>query len=464
MKTETILKILKSSRNQENQERVFEVLKKLLKDSDRFENYDEDIRNYLNEILFSSALRNQYRELIDSTEAYFVCENCSDIESYEESHITDDDMRICDYCRNDNYVYTYDDRLIHEEDSVSVVARYQSSRNPRHRDYVFVSDNDRIETCIDCNDSFETRNIDNIYHDHANDGIVCEYCYSHGDYHLHEDGYVYNHPEEEEEEETDARKDLLENTNDRWTINPPRKMSNYHFLGLEIETEIKDESLLEKALENSINHESYSRASLASFEKVNYCLKSDGSLKENGVEIVFHHTDSKTLRKNVSDFFQKNNKGIRAWDCGAEYGIHIHLEREKIPYFVQERILEFFLNPENHDFLIKIARRKPNRWWSFVYSETAYENCIIKKSKHLVEKKSEKYRAINVTSDTLEFRIFRSTINNDSIFAYLDFVSCLLHFCKRNSNMDFHDFVIFAKSHKKAFQNLNTVLEKIGEN
>ena len=396
---------------------------------------------------------------IKHNDEFFICDDCGSIELLETSYHVERVGQVCESCIDSgNYVFCeVNQEFIREYDSVRVAT--SDSTHPRNRDHVSISDNEDHWTCISCEDNFSSvRRISSAnYHLHVDGNHVCEFCSS--DYFCDEDGFLHNEPIEE-----DNDKKLFSNTHDNWIITPNRKFSNLKFVGLEVETNMTD-SRLETAMEYSINENGVSPKDLDS-QKNFYCLKEDGSLDNaHGVEVVFHHVPYETLKTHVRKFFQENNSGIKAWDCGSGYGIHVHLERNSLSKETQERILEFFLKDNNREFLKKIARRNPNHYWTFDYSEVSDQPCPITKSKKLIDKNSEKYRAVYVNSKTLEFRMFRSTTKVDAILVYTDFVLCLASYCRRKTSLFYKDFITFALSKEKHFPNLAKTLINIkGEN
>ena len=392
---------------------------------------------------------------IEKNDTLFICDDCGDVEHLDGSSFVENIGNVCEGCLESGR-YAFDDKsneFILEEDSVEVLesAFGRASHYTIHKDsvhkYAFF--------CDSCENHYDV-NMVSCY-EHINGDAICEGCS--GNYYYHEsDNMLHDEPENYDQDD----KGLLSNTDDSWTINPSRKNQNDKFLGIEIETYIGNESILENLLDDSINRNGTSKSDLEKGENF-YCLKEDGSLDKNhGVEIVFHHDSPKNIKRNLKTFFEKNNRGISAWDKGTGYGIHIHLEKSSLSIEQRERILSFFLWSSNHNFLKFIARRSPNSYWSFDYAEECPRDgyTIKKHAKNLIEKGTEKYRAVYSNKKTLEFRMFRSTTKLESILVYVDFVLCLASFCKRSDSLEYNDFIDFAISKRKHFENLATLLEK----
>lgn len=404
---------------------------------------------------FSGYFLDSFQLGIKKNEELFICENCDSVEYRDgSSYIEDLGHDVCESCLESGD-FLYDEKneeMILSENAITVIyarrSSYVTHRNSVHK-YAC--------KCSDCGEYYDLNHVS--MYSHENTLEICEYCSD--NYYMGDDGILYDEPPQEREEDYDSinpRKSLWDNSKDDWTINPIRKHKRDLFLGVEIETEIQNDSILDDLFTDSINlDDNFDFEDLES-GRVNYCLKSDGSLGNSGVEIVFHHDRPKNIKRNIENFFTKNKKGIRAWDKGEGYGIHIHLEKKNLSLLTQERILQFFLTEYNEDFIKFIARRKPNSYWSFRYDESS-ETCKIKKSKILLEN-CQKYRAIYANRKTLEFRIFRSTTKFSSIMVYLEFVLCLAHYCKRSESQDYHEFLKFVEKKSKVFPHLSETVKK----
>lgn len=403
---------------------------------------------------FSGHFLIPFQSGIQKNDELFICENCDSVEDRDGSiYVSDLGHDVCESCL-ENGDFSWDDKneeMILSENAITVYASRRRSTYVTHESSVYRYAN----KCSDCDEYYDKDSV--AWYPHVNGSEICEFCSE--NYYYHSDGMLYDEePENEDYESSNPRKSLWDNSKDDWTITPKRKHKRDLFLGVEIETEIQSDSILNDIFTDSINlNQDFDFEDLES-GRVNYCLKSDGSLGSSGVEIVFHHDRPKNIKRNIENFFTKNKKGIRAWDKGDGYGIHIHLEKKNLSLLTQERILQFFLTDYNEDFIKFIARRKPNSYWSFRYDENS-ETCKIKKSKMLLEN-CQKYRAIYANRKTLEFRIFRSTTKFSSIMVYLEFVLCLAHFCKRSESQDYHEFFKFIEKKSKIFPHLSETVKK----
>jgi len=213
----------------------------------------------------------------------------------------------------------------------------------------------------------------------------------------------------------------------------PRPSKTQTFFGLEIEMECKEGMDVESFTEDILP------------EKAWYA-KHDGSLK-NGVEFV-SHPGTIAYWQNIADWrwIQKatEEKGARAWETDS-CGLHIHVSRQNISPLTLLKILQFFA--KNKNYIRKISRRKPGalEHWSAIYTgEGECENKLPRKAKY---SEGRKYEAVNLChGNTIEFRIFRGTLNLESIKRNLLWVSLLLAFLQKASLRSltpeaFHDFL-----------------------
>jgi len=207
--------------------------------------------------------------------------------------------------------------------------------------------------------------------------------------------------------------------------NKGEKANTKLFLGVELETEHQDGGITQGNIEN-IAHEVYHSGG----ENFAY-LKEDGSI--TGVEIVTHPATlefHKTTGLWDDIFNAIDDDGLYDSD-GA--GIHVHVSRAGLGDTVERReqvgtnalaLLEL-----HWDEWIKIARRVSGQW--------APKNCGAVDLKDTPEdrvaevldygKGNGKYSALNFSpSNTIEFRLFRSTTSREELTACLEAVQLIV--------------------------------------
>lgn len=150
--------------------------------------------------------------------------------------------------------------------------------------------------------------------------------------------------------------------------------------------------------------------------------KHDGSL-HNGIEFVTHPCTPEYHLNDMdwNSFIQRlvDNNG----DAGCGAGVHMHVNRN---YFKDDlciaRMVRFIEN--HHDTILYMSNRTDSdRNWCEKYRYTVKE---IRSIFRYAQDSGAKYRALNLCpAHTIEFRMFRSTVNVNRLKAYIQFVDTL---------------------------------------
>ena len=220
------------------------------------------------------------------------------------------------------------------------------------------------------------------------------------------------------------------------------------FFGIEIEVEAKDD--LRESAEYAHQLESMDLA----------YLKHDGSLS-NGFEIVTHPMSHDFFKNEAGDFFAvmeglRSQQGIRvkSWDTRT-CGLHIHISRTG---FSGGAHMHRFLNLvyTNPDFYSTLAGRTSDQWAKFTdiikreYARDAngdrvpdplggYEIETKRTFMHKLdnERNSDRYSAVNTLNrETLEMRIFRGSVNGDTIKSQLDLAHASVEYTRNLTVQD----------------------------
>ena len=118
--------------------------------------------------------------------------------------------------------------------------------------------------------------------------------------------------------------------------------------------------------------------------------------------------------------------GWGAWDhdnamIDRVQSMHIHASRAALTDLAVGKLLVFVNCPDNHYFMIGIAGRESEQW-------AAYDEWkSITYAKDLTHS-SDRYSAVNITRKTVEFRIFKGSIDEDVLIRNLEFVDALCRF------------------------------------
>lgn len=168
-----------------------------------------------------------------------------------------------------------------------------------------------------------------------------------------------------------------------------------------------------------------------------FYLKSDGSL-DYGIEIVTHpctleyHTQSFPWEK-ICDVAETN--GFKSHDANT-CGLHVHVSRDalgKFSYQQEATIAKIVLLVDRFwDEIVRFSRRdidKIDHWAAKPNAEITKDDTITTAVDKVKKASSSRYRAVNLENEcTIEFRMFRGTLNVNTIYATLQFVDHLCRF------------------------------------
>lgn len=209
------------------------------------------------------------------------------------------------------------------------------------------------------------------------------------------------------------------------------------FMGVELEVEVSGsrESVL-PALSETLGE---------------FCIfKNDGSLN-NGIEIVSCPCSFDVHKKIWNQFFDSTPTVLSAQ---SNCGIHIHVSKKPLNQAWIARIIRFIGHPKNIDIVREIAGRYNTNYCRIVQGiekmddVAAINHCTIK------------YSAVNmVPENTIEFRIFASTLDKARFIRNIEFVHAVVSFCKEPSSTieGFNDFV---SSNSESYPLLNHTINK----
>lgn len=192
---------------------------------------------------------------------------------------------------------------------------------------------------------------------------------------------------------------------------------------------------------------------LAGVDPQTYCVyKEDGSLCDcNGLEIVTR-PDCPSVHKRVfgAALADKRLRGRMSSYDNGHCGMHIHVSRAPLNELWVGRLL-VLVNSDNMKRMLRaVAGRSGNRYTTYdpFKKLTSVKSC------------TSRYEALNVTGDhTIEFRMFRGTLNPVSFVKNIEFVEAAIAYTRTATRslrgLDdpsaFRDFVIKSR---KAYPNL----------
>lgn len=185
-------------------------------------------------------------------------------------------------------------------------------------------------------------------------------------------------------------------------------------------------------------------------------LKCDGSLSDSGFEIVTHPATYRYLRENrVFDVLDKLPVTSYAH---RDTGLHIHVSRKLLTKLQLCKIVYFYSDPKNQEYLKKVAQR----------DYTDYCKRIDKgKMKHMAEATEsnrrashyDRYQAVNlINTNTVEFRMFKGNVKPEAIYKAIQFVDALIEFTARQAatKLDHTHFIEFVSKNERRWNLLAT--------
>jgi hypothetical protein len=174
------------------------------------------------------------------------------------------------------------------------------------------------------------------------------------------------------------------------------------FFGLEIETEVVSGDRTDKlrSLRNTLGDYA--------------SLKDDGSL-DYGIEIATQPASMSEHKVRLAKLFANVPRGLRSWNQSS-CGLHIHVSRVVLSELAIAKTVCFVSANHNRRFIQLIAGR----------SACSYCKIQPKKIGSANQYNDDRYEAINLQNDrTIEFRLFKGTLRQASVFKALEFTDAL---------------------------------------
>lgn len=351
--------------------------------------------------------------------------------------------RICKHCEklieNDQEFFTVNDEIYCEECFEELFETCNDCGNIHYRDDMRWLDNYDAYVCEDCFEGYvacaccgEFERETDMYT--SVDGLICEYCCDYSycvcdecGARLHQDDIYYN-----EEDDCYYCESCNENREDERVIHNYHHSHNYSveffggnddgetlFMGVELE------------VDNGDDKEETARAMRDTMPFNFITMERDGSL-DNGFENItqpatleFHQS----IKEDYKCMFETAlENGFRSHNTST-CGYHIHFNRSFFGDKEEECIARLLYLVEKYwDNLVKFSRRKYNNLerWAKKYEEDS-ETVISKMKSRCLNR----YYAINLTNlRTIEFRMFRGTLNIETFFATLELVDNIVRVCK----------------------------------
>lgn len=319
------------------------------------------------------------------------CEECGEKILDEQSSFTVCGNEYCESCHN-NLPYCH-----HCEETVLEVNEHNICDGC---DYDYCN-------CEYCNSYVLT---DSTLYD-SNDDYVCESCQENGcipydssawyhfdDLTYHDGEYYVTPPSSGICSYHSCEKEKISGSNS----------GNYVGFELEIIPKIDRDELAEKVLELENLH-----------------CEEDGSLDDDGFEIISNYGDLDVVLKLAERVCNTVSGKAISHDTSC-CGLHVHLS--KYTNFTTAKMICFWNDPDNDDFIMEFARRSGS-----TYAEKDSSKCISNfndKDYGWYYDFEDKYNIVNVTHRTVEVRAFRGTTKKERLLACIELSYFTHEYCK----------------------------------
>lgn len=189
-------------------------------------------------------------------------------------------------------------------------------------------------------------------------------------------------------------------------------------------------------------------------------FKHDGSIND-GFEIVSHPMSWDFIKKNTFNNTLEilRNRRYQSHNAESSCGFHVHVNKDSLSRCDIFKILKFF--KDNKPFIVAISQRNEDKLNEWARIDDTNET-ITYKAKNKSGRGYSRYTAVNITSQTVEFRVFRGNLRHDRIMKNLEFVKAICEFvsCYGLMDMTKENFMRYINSKNKIFTNLISFIKE----
>jgi hypothetical protein len=202
---------------------------------------------------------------------------------------------------------------------------------------------------------------------------------------------------------------------------------------------VKDKLLygVEVEIESCGNNLKYHIAHALVEEFGDYIYPKEDATIRNGIEIVSHPFSWQDYRDR-RDMWKSMFQMVKDYRYGADefnnVGMHVHMSKNAFTKFHLYKFLSFIYAGGNRSFVEGVAQRHDHDYAMFC-SQDCRADGIKYNAKHKDNNSEERHSAVNLTGDnTVEVRIFQSTIELALFSKNLEFLQSLFDFTKNTKN------------------------------
>ena len=167
--------------------------------------------------------------------------------------------------------------------------------------------------------------------------------------------------------------------------------------------------------------------------------KRDGSLSDEGLEVVSHPMSWNYWliygQEIYSTLFKKlKENNLFSYDT-TECGMHVHVSRDYMSSSTLMKVMMFIYSPLNSDFILSISQRTADKlqYWASTTMSSYHESILdeLITDYDFAQEEFPRSQAVNLHNQkTIEFRIFRGTLNFVAFSKNLEFVRSLIEWAK----------------------------------
>lgn len=343
----------------------------------------------------------------DMANELVICPDCGSVVNIDDTSYTYDDQIVCSSCIGSDYQWSeYHDEYIPASEANEY---YPTVRSYEHGDPDYIHDD-------------ETHS----YYEH--DG-----CYFPGDVYA----MLFGDDEDEDEDESDSRPTpsigQYHSSKGRLAVHrstPDGKPVAGPVVGVELEVEVDGgysrDDCAELALHRLNAHHwighPFSRPTISTER---YAWAECDSSLDRGFEIVTAAGPLEMHRAHMGAFLSDAEavEGLSSHDT-TTCGLHVHVDTSGLSALTIGKVLVFVNSPDNAHLVLSVARRDLTN---------AYSKVKHKKLTDGMRGSPERYEAVNVDLETLEFRIFRGSLKFEAVMAAIEFARSVVLFCKATS-------------------------------
>jgi Putative amidoligase enzyme len=182
-------------------------------------------------------------------------------------------------------------------------------------------------------------------------------------------------------------------------------------------------------------------------------LKDDGSL-DYGIEIATQPASMSEHKTRLARLFANVPKGVTSWKHRS-CGLHIHVSRKPLSDLAIAKTVCFISANHNRRFIRLIAGRE----------SMSYCKIQPKKMGSAAKYNDDRYEAVNLQNDnTIEFRLFKGTLRQASVFKCLEFTDALTAYASTaarsiRDSQSRVQFCGFVAENSKTWPNLSAFIE-----